>query len=252
MSQEQKTREFFDNISKDYKSKYKNRSPFHVYFFNERLEKATQGIDFNGKKVLDIGSGTGNLFDYIHERFPQVDFYATDISEGMLAQSNVPADHKFAGNSYSIKYPVEKFDYIFMLGVTTYMNNEELSKTMQFISSHLNSGGQAIITFTNRTSHDQTMRKLLKQPLRTLFRKRGSVLTQSFDIFTYSADELKTKMANWFKIDRLDYLNHTIFPFNFLLPGYSLKRAKKISASPKADGYMEKNSTDFILRMSAK
>ncbi|MBK7296750.1 MAG: hypothetical protein IPI91_08955 [Flavobacteriales bacterium] len=91
---------FFDSVSDRYKEKYGKKSAFHHYFFNQRLQKTLQGLDLSDKDVLDIGSGTGDLYDEVISRWPTTRFFATDISGGMLAQSRVPNDHKFVGHGY--------------------------------------------------------------------------------------------------------------------------------------------------------
>jgi SAM-dependent methyltransferase len=250
MDQEQKTKEFFNTISKGYRDRYENQTPFHRYFFQQRLEKATAQLDFNHKSVLDIGSGTGNLYDYIFEKFPSVDFYATDISEGMLRQSNVPQDRKYAGHCYDIPFRQQTFDYIFLLGVTTYMTGEELDKTIDFIRSRLSSGGLAIISFTNKRSYDYQLRRVLKKPLQLLFKRKDRVLMQDFAAAAYSPQEVHALVSGRLRIEKTDYLNHTIFPFNFLFSSFSLARAKKISRGNYCKNFLERNSSDLLVRFS--
>ena len=100
-AQHEQAARFFDEVSGTYKDKYKDRSPFHRYFFNERLEKATRGFDLSDADVLDIGSGTGELYEHLVARFPRMRFHATDVSAGMLAQSTVAAEIKRVGTSNS-------------------------------------------------------------------------------------------------------------------------------------------------------
>ncbi len=128
---------FFDEVSGTYRDKYTARSPFHQYFFNERLEKATRGLDLSDSVVLDIGGGTGDLYAYLVQRFPQMRFHATDVSAGMLAQSPVPAERKFVGHAYDHTFATRSFDVIFMLGVTTYLAPEELEKNLAFMAASL-------------------------------------------------------------------------------------------------------------------
>ena len=87
--QNDKVSTFFDRISDDYRERYGPQNPFHSYFFRERLQAATEGIQFENKIVLDVGAGTGPLWDYL-AKYPGVDYYACDISPMMLAQSSNP------------------------------------------------------------------------------------------------------------------------------------------------------------------
>ena len=69
---EQKVRvaAYFDRISSGYSDRYGDRNPFHSYFFRQRLTAATAPFAFDGKSVLDIGAGTGALYDELIRRCP--------------------------------------------------------------------------------------------------------------------------------------------------------------------------------------
>ncbi len=242
---------FFDSVSGTYKDKYKDRSAFHHYFFNERLEKATRGLDLSGADVLDIGSGTGDLYDHLIERFPGMRFHATDVSAGMLAQSAVPEGRKYVGHAYAHTFPVRSFDVVFMLGVTTYLSPEELEKNLAFIARSLKPGGKVIITFTNSHSLDTWNRVLARIPLRVLG-KKGTVLSSGLKVWLHSSREIKALMGRHFAYERLDALNHTVFPFNVLLPGLSLRLARRLAQVQGSPAWLRWLSSDLLARASTK
>lgn len=238
---------FFDSVSGTYKDKYKDRSPFHHYFFNERLEKATRDLDLSNADVLDIGSGTGDLFDHLVQRFPAIRFHATDVSAGMLAQSAVPAERKYTGHAYEHPFTTRAFDAIFMLGVTTYLNPDELEKNLSFIAQSLKPGGVAVITFTNKHALDTWMRALARGPM-GLFGKKGNVLSSGLKLWMYGNSEVRTIMGKHFRIERMDVLNHTVFPFNLLLSSPSLGLARKLSRVQGSPAWLRWLSSDLLVR----
>ncbi|MCC7502544.1 MAG: class I SAM-dependent methyltransferase [Flavobacteriales bacterium] len=242
---------FFDRTSGNYREKYTRSSPFHHYYFNERLDKATRGLELSDKNVLDIGSGTGNLYDHLLPRFPGVRFFATDVSAGMLSQSLVPEADRFVGSAYDHQFAQRTFDAVFMLGVTTYMDAAELERNLAFIARSLNLGGQAIITFTHSGGLDTWMRWLLKLPLR-LFGSRDKVLSSGVRTRTYGVDEANKALASHLKIDRLEFHNHTVFPFGLLLPGLSIALAHRIDRLSTTNPLHRLLSSDIIVRCSAK
>jgi SAM-dependent methyltransferase len=249
MNQTEKVRDFFDVVSGEYRGKYEKREAFHNYFFNERLEKATGDLDFSGggKIVLDIGAGTGNLYDFIKaKKDAKVDFYACDISAKMLEQSNIPPANRFVGKCYEIDFPVKKFDYIFMLGVTTYLNADEMRKTAEFIERHLSENGQAIITFTNRQGLD-TISRLLSKNIIRLFKLKNKVIGQSFEIYTYAPDEAKNFGGGKLRAGAVKFLNHTIFPFSYLFPKFSVNLARKLGGKIENQRLASRFSSDFIV-----
>ncbi|MBL0046369.1 MAG: class I SAM-dependent methyltransferase [Flavobacteriales bacterium] len=250
-AQHEQAARFFDEVSGTYKDKYKDRSPFHRYFFNERLEKATRGFDLSDADVLDIGSGTGDLYEHLVARFPRMRFHATDVSAGMLAQSPVPAERKYVGHAYEHSFPVKRFDAVFMLGVTTYLTPEELEKNLAFIADSLKPGGHAIITFTNAHALDSWTRNLARGPM-SWFARKGNVLSSGLKLWMYGCGDVQRIMGRHFRIERLDVLNHTVFPFNLLLQGLSLRLARRLSRLEAMPAWLRWLSSDLLVRVSKK
>ncbi|MDQ3798258.1 MAG: class I SAM-dependent methyltransferase [Acidobacteriota bacterium] len=249
MNQTEKVRDFFDVVSEEYRGKYEKRQIFHNYFFNQRLEQATEGLDFKGKTILDIGAGTGNLYDYIvSEKDDSVDFYACDISGKMLEQSNIPAAKRFVGKCYEIDFPLQKFDYIFMLGVTTYLAADEMEKTAEFIYRNLSDDGTAIITFTNRQGFDTITRTLGKNIIR-LFKLKNKVISQSFRIYTYSLNQVESLCGGRLRAGEVRFINQTIFPFCYVFPKLSVSLAQRLAGKIRngRQAAAQRLSSDFIV-----
>ena len=51
--------DFINNIANDYKAKYTDDGSFLSYFFDERLVEAVRTLDFDGRRIIDNGTGTG-------------------------------------------------------------------------------------------------------------------------------------------------------------------------------------------------
>jgi SAM-dependent methyltransferase len=251
MQQEDEVHSFFNRFAHRYAVKYDPRSTFHYYFFMDRLFKSTYGLSFSDKMVLDIGSGTGALYDYLVSRHRIVGFYACDISERMLERSCVPEDHRFVGKSYQIAFPVKFFDYIFMLGVTTYMTEEEMKENLRFIGSHLRNDGMAIITFTNRHSLDHTIRVVVRRLLGNLGREHD-ILAQPFSLYAYTMDEVRQLVEPLFRIVMSRYINHTVFPINRLLKKTSVKLAHYVEHRLTNDRLTSVLSSDFAIFLEKK
>ncbi len=242
---------FFNDIAENYKSKYSEADDFLNYFFNERLIEATREYDFANSIVLDIGAGTGDLHDYLKSNNENIDFYGCDIAGNMLDQSNIPVDRRFVGLCYEIDFPRNKFDYVFMLGVTTYLDIEEIKRTLNFIAAALEDDGKAIITFTNKHSIDWISRSLIKTMARRIMPKKN-VLRQNFKIYAEKLTEIEKLVESNFVIEDVRWLNHTVFPFNQILKNSSVKTAKKLHKSLKNKNLLNMLSSDFLLILSKK
>lgn len=241
---------FFDKISSSYKNKYNNSHAFHYYFFKERLEKATYQLDLNNKDVLDIGAGTGDLYDFLKNKYRQFNYFGTDVSDGMLKNSSIPIEKRAVGDYSSLSLPQNNFSHIFMLGVTTYLSEEQLAKYLQFICDNTAKQAKIIITFTNKRSVDTQIRRVLK-PIIRLFISKDKVLSQNIAINTFSVEKAQKIIEKYFEIDDIQYLNHTTFPFNLIFKKTSVKIANKIDNV--TDGRIKTMlSSDFIIRGTKK
>ncbi len=244
LEQNNRVSSYFDGISRGYSDRYGDRNPFHSYFFRQRLKAATDGFVFEGKSVLDIGAGTGALYDELVRRCPTVDYFACDISPQMLAQSAIPHGRAFVGRVSEISFPRDSFDFIYSLGVTTYQDPAELAANWRFIADHLAPGGTAIVSFTNRAAIDHAVRTALRIA-KPIIRK--GVFGQSFATFAYRPAEVADMArAVGLEIARVRFLNQTVSPFNTLLPKPSVALARMIEG--RAPGAMlPLLSADFVV-----
>ena len=236
---------FFDDHSEEYQRKYSKNDTFYKYFFFERLQKATEDFDFNGRKILDVGSGTGGLYDYLNERGDNFElFEATDISDGMLSKSNLPKSNKHVGDILDIELN-KSYDFIFMLGVTTYIEPSHLAKQFSKLFEHLSEQGHLIVTYTNRSSLDIWLRKILL-PLARLFASRNRILSQSFETYFHTSSSFARLLPVNLKAVKRKGLNHTFFPVSRITPKTSVFLASCISRFPES---MLKSflSSDIIL-----
>ena len=244
-------KDFFNQISSTYRDKYTPQQAFHHYFFVERLEESIAGLNISGKRVCDVGAGTGNLYDFLLDRFQGIEYNACDIAEQMLAQSNIPRESYQVGPCYETNFRHEHFDFIFLLGVTTYLDKDQIQKTLDWIEEKLTPDtGTAILTFTNKYTLDQGLRGTLKAPLK-LFSPNKNVLT-ALDIYPYSPAQAEKLVSRQFEIDKVTYLNQTIFPFNRLFPKSSIALAKRLKQSLPNGKVKSSLSSDFIFFLRKK
>ena len=239
-------RDFFDRIAPQYRDRYTGGDAFHEYFFGERLSEATRDLDVRGRRILDVGAGTGKLYDHLLLIDPNIDYYANDVSSAMLENSNIPPQRRFAGQVQDLDLKDLDFDLIFMLGVTTYQNDEDLTSTLRHLRDLIRPGGKLVITFTNPNSIDWLSRRFIKAVGR-VFIPKGKVLAQSFQINPRGMNEAMALVRNMgFRLEKMTFLNHTIFPVNQLLKRPSSAVARKIHALGNTSA-KEWLSSDFLM-----
>lgn len=236
-SQRKLVQSFFDQLAPTYRQRYEGTQAFLKYLHEERVEKAVEGLDISGKTVLDIGAGTGILYDYLlgirkespdgrgrHTREGYA-YYACDISPVMLAESRIPPDCRWVGSPWECPFPLTSFDAIFLLGVTTYLTEDELQEMLDYFGTHLSPKGVAVLSFSNSESWDFRLRKFVA-PLLPKWLLRKTVLGQAFPFRGYSVDEVLEMLPDGMQVASITWLNATLFPFNRIFPGASVWLSK--------------------------
>ena len=86
----------------------------------KRFEVLTKNVELSGKKLLDIGSGTGDLFGFLNKKDQNVNYYGIDILPKMVerAREIYPKGRFFSGDIFE-KTPFSKkqFDVVFCSGI---------------------------------------------------------------------------------------------------------------------------------------
>lgn len=106
---------YFDKIAEDYDF-YKKKNSFYY----ENLKKILSYLIPEGKKVFEIGCGTGDLLVSLK---PKVG-YGMDISDKMIAISKIKYQN-LKNITFSTQWPNGKFDYIFMSDVIEHLENPQ-------------------------------------------------------------------------------------------------------------------------------
>jgi SAM-dependent methyltransferase len=243
----QTVQDFFNALAESYKERYSRKLPFHFYFFTERLEKSLANVELQNASVLDVGAGTGPLYDALSTQNIDFSYFANDIAEHMLERSQIPVAQRFVGSVTDVDFPNKKFNLVFMLGVSTYLTRNEFEEQLAYFQKQVDEDGLLVISFTNKHSLDGFLRWMWK-PVARIFSRKKRVLTSSLKIEKYSAEEVGKLLEDYgFKVEKLDYLNHTVFPFNLLLPRFAVWLSQRLGKikNPRLLSWM---SSDFLVR----
>jgi SAM-dependent methyltransferase len=241
-----RVRDFFDRIAPVYSDKYSGRDAFLHYFFNERLHEATRGFEFQDKSILDVGAGTGSLYDHLKKKAVNFEYFATDISAEMLNQSAIPRDRRFVGHLEEIEFATQEFDFVFILGVSTYLNDSSLSNLLRKVTSMMSSGSRVIMSCTHRNSLDWRLRRLFKM-FPSVIKPKNFVLSQDFTIYPRTVDDLAQELPEDISIEEVRWLNHTVFPFNQILKSTSVRLARRIHRIETNGLIKTLASSDFLV-----
>jgi len=232
-AQEEIVQSFFDKLSPDYQNRLSGDDLVMSYMYNSRTRLATAGIDLNQSNILDIGCGTGILYEMIGSRFEDVQYYGCDISKGMIEHSIIPIDQRFCGKVWNMPLPSATFKLIAMLGLTTYLSQKELEAHLSFLTDKLSDDGRLAITFTNKDAIGVRLRVWFK-PILKLLRNRKQVATSDIQIKAYSKAYLEKLLANEYEVVR-------VFPQGFIFPGLKIISPK---LTIKISNWLEKKFHD--------
>lgn len=246
MSKETQVRDFFDDIAPTYRQRYSADDLVLKRIYAERIEIAIDEIEASHPKVLDIGCGTGSLYDALALRYSQLAYQACDISSKMLEFSTIPLAQRKLGKAYELDWGAHTFDLVAMLGLTTYLSNTEFVNHLNFVQARLAQGGKVAVTFTNEKAIGVVLRNLLKPIIRPLISKKR-VQAQPFMITCYSPKSVEPFLPPQLKIDSVQY-------FNYMIPGLrfiSSKLAKRTGIwFFKKKWWSKRLAGDFMLILS--
>lgn len=130
---------------------------YDYIFLLSPQQKAFFDSEIAGKRILDIGSATGNLPKYLADRY---DVTAIDISEGLIAKAKEKGVEIRKLNMLEIGKLGKKFDTISIVG-NTLPHLFDFAEVRAFLSAakeQLNAGGKLIIQVVNFSKY-QTVGK---------------------------------------------------------------------------------------------
>ena len=85
-----------------------------------RFEVLSSNVELSGKKLLDVGCGTGDLFGYFINQGLDVDYYGIDILPKMIerAREIYPNGRFFTGDIFKeSNFSKKQFDIVFSSGI---------------------------------------------------------------------------------------------------------------------------------------
>lgn len=244
--QTERVKDFFDEIAQDYNGRYTDERPFLSFFHKQRIEAALDGQDFTGKKIWDIGAGTGILQDFLTAKSESFSYFASDISEEMRVSSGLSKENYFVGQAENAPVNFKGFQAVFLLGVTTYLPRAEfvsmLQKTFPERTTH---DAKLFITFTHKSSLDFKLRQFIKF-FSAILPQNRFVVGQKFTVSAYSPHELSKIFPSSFHIEKIIFLNQSFPLFNRLFPNFSVRLARKLFLM--RDSFLKRwLSSDFLV-----
>ena len=166
---------FFDRIAVRYADMARRQDSMYVF----RAKLALDSMDLKGK-VLDLGAGSGVLYDQLRERDSAIDYTAVDVSEAMIAESQIPKNQVIVTDINALP-DLGQYDFIFALGLTTYLKKEAMEHLSEWLLTSLKPGGHVVITYTHEASWQWRMRRLLR---RLPFLPKNTSLGSGLDLYT--------------------------------------------------------------------
>lgn len=112
--------------------------------------------DFNGKRILDFGCGTGASTMFLASLFPDAEVVGVELSEDsvaiarkVLAERNLPNARFFLSpDPNSLPPEIGTFDYVVLSAVYEHLLPGERRQVMPMIWSKMNRGGSLLISQT--------------------------------------------------------------------------------------------------------
>ena len=147
---------------------------------------------YSANSVLDLGCGNGR---YAKSLCPQVkEYVGVDISNNFIAKlkkDNITRDYNFIHSAAHEFKTQRKFDVILMIGLLTYMNDDDISEMILNSSNHLNKDGVIIVRNVNHLSSKRSffndkwnvLKYFVKKPTYQIIRRPESEFMEFFSEF---------------------------------------------------------------------
>lgn len=251
-------RSFFDAIAGSYDRKYSEEGGrFLNHFFSDRLRTAVHGLALDGRRVVDIGAGTGQLYNYLSAIGSESGYLAIDVSSGMLDHSRIPLEKRLVGRLDQVEEEIadSSVDCFFMLGVTTYMSELEIKKYFHIMSQKAAPGALAIVTISNRRSVEFFLQSVASRLLRGarhvgLGRFDDRVAAQTFKRNCMTLNEFRMLLPNESSMEEVSALNQTFTPLNRLFPRFSIAAEDVIRRLTRSQSVIRRGlSSDLLIRV---
>jgi len=238
--------QFFNGIASTYRARLDGTRPFLSYFFAQRLQLAITGLSLAHQKILDVGAGTGVLFDYLQEKAIPNQYFACDSAEQMLGQSHIPLENRMVGNIHQLPLSWGSFDYIFLLGVSSYMSTETFEQTLPEAARRLDKEGQLIVSFTHQGGLDYRWRSIIHRLIPKGERRKG-VITQAFQVQAYTPSAIAELASTHFQIKTIKWLPPVIPGLHHLSPQLAIFLSKFLDRYLSIIFLRRLLSSDFII-----
>ena len=154
--------------------------------------------DLNNQRVLDLGCGTGDFFEYLQQENIDCDYLGLDLCKEMVkkAREKHPGIQVTSGDIFSWK-PPSTFDYVFGSGLLSYRVDDPYTYVEQAMKRLFSWTDQALgLNFLSQYSpaSDQSKRFMYYNPAKVLEIAQGlspfvelrhQYLINDFTIFIY-------------------------------------------------------------------
>jgi len=196
-------------------------------FFTEGIDKMINGLDINNKQILDVGSGTGNVANYLIKKFPQVKFTLVDASANML---------KVAKDTLGDKAIYELFN--FPLNTGYFENNN--GNRYDYIISHL-----SIQSMTNNI--DEISSFVLN--CNALLKSKGCVLLAIHNSCDIQLEQ-ENNQVDEFRIGLINEIKRNNFPLKEISPAHFKIKIEDIRNAFTKKYFKEIYFDEFELRFT--
>ena len=213
------TKKFFDSVAFNYSQRYKSCDHRSIFFKN-RLNFAFGNEDFKNKTVLDIGAGSGIIYHQLKDVISK--YTGCDISEEIMKEGGIPKNlYRVIKDNLDDLVKDEKYDYIFMLGVTTYLSTDQFDKYINQIKLCSKKGTKVIISFSLKNYIHILWRSLITKLTHTVlkpFLKKKKLLVNSGIKMSFYNPKDCFSISKNLEVYDSNYQNIFLPPFDRIFP----------------------------------
>ena len=246
---ENKAKVFFDLVAKNYSQRY-GSDDHRSIFFNNRLKFSLSNEHFENKTILDIGAGSGIIYHSLNK--VAFEYTGCDISEKIMEEGGIPKKfRKVIKNNLKDLLKNKNYDYIFMLGVTTYLSRKQLKEYIKQIELCSKKGTRIIISYTLKNYIHIIWRRFITRLsstiLKPLFNKK-KLLVNSGIKMSYHKPKDCFHISKNLKVYDFNYQNIFLPPFDRIFPLKILFFIDKLTSKLLGQKYIRFLASDITVK----
>jgi SAM-dependent methyltransferase len=161
---------YYNNLVSKYGHDPRSCDYGHANSQKVKFNVLSQAASYDAKSILDIGCGFADYFDFLNEKFKEIDYHGVDISEMMISEGKkLHPEIKLELRNVFENPPLKKYDIVTANGIFYLLGNDSRLLMYQFIKKMFDMTNDLVVFNSLSTwAIDQVEGEFYADPCKTM------------------------------------------------------------------------------------